>query len=207
MKTRFFTAGLMTALLTLWAVSPQAMAQWVSSTNPEAVKAGTYRVEPFHTQVGFAISHFGFTVSGLFSGASGRLQYDPANVSVSRLEFSIPVHSLRTTVPPLSEQLKGKQWFDAARFPTVTFTSTQVTVTGKDAFTIVGNLTLHGVTKPVTLNARLVGSSTNPLDKAVTVGFKATGTIKRSDFDLKQYLSLLGDEVRLTIDGAFELQQ
>jgi len=208
MKTRFFAAGIMTAMLALAIATTQAMAQQISSSNPDAVKAGAYKVEPFHTQIGFSISHFGFThFSGLFSGASGTLQYDPANVSASKLDVSVPVQSVLTTVPPLNEELKGEQWFDTAKFQTATFTSTKVTSTGKGTVTIVGDLTLHGVTKPVTLKAHLVGSGVNPLDKAFTAGFEATGTIKRSDFGITQFLPLLGDEVHLTIAGAFELQQ
>lgn len=208
MKTRYLAAGIMAATLAFSAAVPQAMAQQVSSKDPEAVKAGNYKVEPFHTQVGFSISHFGFSnFSGFFSGASGTLQYDPSKVSLSKLDVSIPVQSILTTVPPLNEQLKGEQWFDSAKFPAATFTSTKVTSTGKGAVTIVGDLTLHGVTKPVTLKAHLVGSGINPLNKIFTVGFEATGVIKRSDFEIKQYLPLVGDEVQLTIAGAFELPQ
>jgi len=208
MKNNFLVAATYTALLALSTIAPPAMAQQVSSKDPALVKAGTYKVEPFHTQVGFSISHFGFTnFSGLFSGASGTLQYDPAKVSVSKLSVSIPVQSILTTVQPLSDELKSDHWFDVARFPTATFSSTKVTATGNGAITVVGDLTLHGITKPVTLRARLVGSGTNPMDKAFTVGFEATGTIKRSDFEIKQYLPLLGDDVQLNIAGAFELEQ
>ena len=72
---------------------------------------------------------------------------------------------------------------------------------------VIGDFTLHGVTKPITLKAHLVGSGVDPLDKVFTVGFEATGTIKRSDFGVKQYLPLLGDEVHLIIAGNFKLQQ
>ena len=198
-------AGALAALLSA-AVPLHAVAQ-VASQDPKAVKAGTYAVEPYHTQVGFSISHFGFTnFSGFFSGASGTLQLDPAKLSATKLEVSIPVSSVLTTVSVLDDELKGDKWFDAAKFANATFTSTSVTSTGAGAATINGDLTLHGVTKPITLKAHLVGSGVNPLDKTFTVGFEATGTIKRSDFDVKQYLPLLGDEVHLTIAGNFKLQ-
>lgn len=207
MKTRHLAAALTAMFLTIGAVAPAAFAQQVASANPAAVKAGNYKVEPFHTQIGFSISHFGFTnYSGLFSGASGTLQYDPAKPGASSLNVSVPVQSIMTTVPTLTDELKGDKWFDATQFPTATFVSTQVSATGKGKFTVVGNLTLHGVTQPVTLQAHLVGAGVNPLDKQFTAGFEAVGTIKRSDFGIKQYLPLLGDEVRLTIAGAFELQ-
>lgn len=207
MKTHLLTASAMTALLAL-PFGGQALAQQVASKDPNLVKAGTYTAEPYHTQIGFSISHFGFSnFSGFFSGASGTLRLDPANLSISKLEVAVPVQSILTTVPPLDDALKGDQWFDSARFPNATFVSTKVTKLGNDTATIVGNLTLHGVTKPVTLKARLIGVGTNPLDKSFTIGFQATGAIKRSDFGIKQYLPLLTDEVALKIDTAFVLQQ
>lgn len=172
------------------------------------MKAGTYTVEPRHTQVSFSISHFGFTdFSGFFSGASGALQLDPSAPSASQLDVSIPVSSVLTTVPALDDQLKTDQWFDAAKYPNATFKSTNVTPIGKDSATITGDLTLHGVTKSITLKAHLIGSGVNPLDRSFNLGFEAVGTIKRSDFGIKQYLPLLGDEVTLRIAGAFVYQQ
>jgi polyisoprenoid-binding protein YceI len=207
MKTRFLAASAMTALLSLASLVPHAMAQQVASKDPKAVKAGIYKVEPYHSQIGFSISHFGFSdFSGSFSGVSGTLTLDTANVGISELKVSVPVQSVLTTVPPLTDELKGDKWFDVAKFPNAAFTSTKVTQTGKDTAAIVGDLTLHGVTKPITLKARLVGAGTNPLEKSFTVGFDATGAIKRSDFGINQYLPLLGDDVTLKIAGAFVLQ-
>jgi polyisoprenoid-binding protein YceI len=207
MKTRYLAAGAMVALLALSSLAPQAMAQQVASKDPSAVKAGTYKVESYHTQISFSISHLGFSYfSGFFSGASGTLTLDPAKIGISKLDVSVPVQSLLTTVPILDSELKGEQWFDTAKFPTATFVSTKITKTSSDGATIVGDLTLHGVTKPVTLKARLVGAGTNPLDKSFTIGFEATGAIKRDDFGIKQDLPLVGDDVTLKIAGAFVQQ-
>ena len=171
-----------------------------------SAKPGSYKVESYHTQVGFSISHFGFTnYSGLFSGATGTLQLDPAKLGTSKLDISIPVESITTTVSKLTDELKGDKWFDTARFPKATFVSTQV-VPATDGATVTGNLTLHGITKPVVLHVRFIGAGVNPLDKAYTVGFEATGTIKRSDFGVTTYLPAVGDEVQLNIAGAFEQQ-
>jgi polyisoprenoid-binding protein YceI len=205
---KLLAAGAMTALLSLAAVAPHAMAQPVASQDPNTVKAGTYKIEPNHTQIGFSVSHMGFTnFLGLFSGASGTLQLDPAKSSAAKLQVSVSVQTVLTTAPALDDELRGDKWFDVAHFPTATFTSTKVTPTGKGTATITGDLTLHGVTKPVTLKARFFGAGVNPLDKAYTTGFEATGTIKRGDFGIKTYLPLIGDDVQLTISGAFELQQ
>jgi polyisoprenoid-binding protein YceI len=200
-------AGAVVALLSLAAAAPAAQAQAVAQS-PKAIKAGTYKVEPGHTQVMFSVSHFGFTnYSGIFSDASGTLQLDPADPAASKLTVSIPVNSVMTTSTKLDQELKSAQWFDAAKFPTATFTSTKVTPTGERTATIEGDLTLHGVTKPVTLQAHLGGAGVNPLDKAHTVGFAATGVIQRGDFGVKEYLPVVGNDVHLTIAGAFELQQ
>ena len=204
---RLFATGLTAALLAAAALAPPALAQQPASKDPAAVKAGTYKVEPHHTQVVFSLSHFGFNdYYGFFSGASGTLTLDPAKIETAKLDVSVPVDTVFTTSPKLTAELKGGEWFDAARFPTATFASTKVTATGKDTATIEGNLTLHGVTRPVTLEARLVGAGTNPLSKATTVGFEATGTIKRTDFGVSKYAPLVSDEVTLRITAAFELQ-
>jgi polyisoprenoid-binding protein YceI len=169
-----------------------------------SAKPGSYKVESYHTQVGFSISHFGFTnYSGQFSGATGSLQLDPAKLGTSKLDISIPVDSVTTTVSKLTDELKGDKWFDTTKFPKATFVSTQVVPTAEGA-TVTGNLTLHGVTKPVVLHVRFIGAGVNPIDKAYTVGFEATGTIKRSDFGVTTYLPAVGDEVQLSIAGAFE---
>jgi polyisoprenoid-binding protein YceI len=206
--TRFSpAAGALVALLSFAAAAPAAQAQAVAQS-PKAIKAGTYKIEPHHTQVIFSVSHFGFTnYSGFFSGASGTLQLDPAKPAASTLTVTIPIQSVATTSSVLDEELKGAQWFDAAKFPIATFTSTKVTPTGERTATIEGNLTLHGVTKPITLQAHLGGAGVNPLDKAYTVGFEATGVILRGDFGVKEYLPVVGNDVHLTIAGAFELQQ
>jgi len=94
-----------------------------------SVKPGSYKVESYHTQVGFSVLHFGFTrYSGLFSGATGSLRLDPTNLAASKLDVVIPVESITTTVPKLTDELKGDKWFDAAKYPQATFTSTKVTV-------------------------------------------------------------------------------
>ncbi len=113
---------------------------------------------------------------------------------------------MTTTSAKLTDELKGDQWLDAGKYPTMTFVSTKVAPAGKDHAKVTGDLTLHGVTKPVTLDVTLVGAGANPLNKKYTVGFEATGTLKRSEFGVKTYVPLIGDELHLTIAGAFERQ-
>jgi polyisoprenoid-binding protein YceI len=170
----------------------------------DSVKAGTYKVESLHTQVGFSLSHFGFTnYSGIFSGATGSLELDPTHLRASKLDVTIPIESILTTVPKLTDELKGDKWFDIAKFPRAVFTSTSVALAEGGNATVSGNLTLHGVTRPVVLHVHLIGAGVNPLDKSYTIGFQASGTIKRTDFGVSLYAPALGDEVELSIAGAF----
>ena len=200
------TKHLATLLLATALASP-ALAQGAASEDPAQVQPGTYAVEPQHTQVGFGVSHMGFTTYyGRFSNASGTLELSPKAPASSKLDVTVPVSTVSTTSDKLDEELKGAQWFDAQQFPQMTFKSTKVVTEGKDRAKVMGDLTLHGVTKPVTLTVRFQGAGTNPLDKKYTVGFEATGEIRRSDFGIKTYVPLIGDQVQLMISGAFERQ-
>ncbi len=199
-----FAALAVTALI---AAAPSALAQ-IASKNPAAVKTGTYKVDPYHTQVVFTLSHFGFTeFSGMFGDASGSLVLNTAKPAADKLDVTIGMKSVMTTVPALTTELNNNQWFDTAKYPTATFTSTKVIRTGKTTATIDGNLTLHGVTRPIVLKARFIGTGINPIDKADTVGFSAIGVVKRSEFGVKAYVPMVGDDVTLTLAGAFELQK
>ena len=186
-------------------VAGAAAAQMAPNPDPAAVQAGTYAVEPTHTRVLFSLSHLGFTTwYGDFTGASGSLTLDPKAAAASRLAVSVPTASITTTNAKLDDELKTPDWFDAAKYPTINFKSTAVTVTGPGQAEVAGELTLHGVTKPVTLKARFNGGGANPMSRAYTVGFEASGKIKRSDFGVSKYVPMVGDDVDLIISAAFE---
>ena len=195
---RIFLAAIVAAGLT-----GAAPAQIV--TTPAAVHPGAYTVEPYHTRVLFAVSHFGFTTYyGNFTGVTGSLTLDPKKPSDSKLSISIPTASVSTTNPVLDGELKSADWFDAAKYPAITFTSTSVTPTGHGNAKVAGDLTLHGVTKPVTLQVKFNGAGVNPIDKAYTAGFEVSGKVKRSDFGVTKYVPYVGDDVTLIISAAFE---
>lgn len=192
---------LMSAALGLFA----ATAGLAADTHPANVTADSYTVEPAHTRVQFIVNHMGFTNwNGDFTGVSGSLTLDPKNVSASTLDISIPVASISTTNAKIDTELRSGTWFGADQFPTIRFISTKVVKTAANKATITGNLTFHGVTRPVVLTATFNGAGVNPLDKHYTVGFEATGTINRSDFGVKTYIPLLSDETKLHISVAFE---
>lgn len=166
------------------------------------VVAGSYALEPKHTQMRFTVMHFGYTpFSGNFSGASGTLDIDPARPAATRVTVSVPVDTAWTPVQKLTEELRSPMFFDPAQYPKMTFVSDRVTFHGKRA-TIVGKLTLHGITRPFTLSASLVGAG-SAMGKR-TVGFTATGTLNRSDYGIKAVLPLVSDAVTIDIAAAFE---
>jgi polyisoprenoid-binding protein YceI len=200
MRTLFLSTAFSAGLL----LAPVAFAQEVSH-DPASVQPGTYAVEPLHTRVLFAISHMGFsTWYGEFTNVSGSLSLDPKAVGKSTLEIHIPVASVSTSNTKVDGELKDQPWFDAAQFPEIVFKADKVTTSGKAAAKVAGTLTLHGVTKPVVLTVKFNGAGTNVLDKKYTVGFEVSGKIKRSDFGMKTYLPLIGDDVDLIISAAFE---
>jgi polyisoprenoid-binding protein YceI len=174
------------------------------SMSTSAITAGTYAVDGGHTQVAWTLNHLGFSLyHGLFGNPTGSLTLDPAKPNASTLTISFPIADVATTSSKLNTHLMSADFFDAAKFPNATFTSTKVTASGTSA-TVVGNLTLKGVTKPVTLAVKFTGAGANPMSKAVTVGFSATGTIKRSDFGINYGVPAVGDQVDLVLTGAFE---
>lgn len=204
MFRKLFPIALSAALLVAPALTSPARAQEVSH-DPAAVQDGAYSVEPVHTRVLFGVSHMGFTTwYGEFTKVSGSLDLTPKAVAKSTLEIHIPIDAVSTSNAKLDGELKGDQWLDAAKFPEMVFKADKITTTGKDAAKVTGTLTLHGVTKPVTLSVKFNGAGTNVLDKKYTVGFEVSGKIKRSDFGVKTYLPLIGDDVDLIISAAFE---
>lgn len=196
------------ALLAALVLAGPALAQTPPTRDPAQIQAGAYAVDPGHTQVTFTVSHLGLSnYSGTFSDVSGTLDLQPKNPDASKLGIKLPVASVMTTSAKLTGELKDADWLDAGRFPEMTFVSTKVVPDGKDRAKVTGDLTLHGVTKPVTLDVTLVGAGANPISKKYTVGFEAKGKVKRSEFGVKKYLPLIGDDLDLTIAGAFERKE
>ncbi len=172
--------------------------------DPARVAAGTYAVEPTHTLIGWTVNHFGFTdYFGAFGSPTGTLKLDPAKPEASSVSIDIPVTEVFTANARLTEHLKSPSFFDTTRFATAKFVSTGVTANGSTA-KIAGTLTIKGITKPVVLDAKFTGAGTNPFSKKETVGFSATATIKRSDWAITYLEPIVGDEVRLNIQVAFE---
>jgi polyisoprenoid-binding protein YceI len=167
--------------------------------------SGAYRVEPNHTEILFGVNHLGLTMYyGVFSGAHGQLVLDSADPTKSKLEVEVPVASVLTPSPKLNEELKSPAWLNAAAFPEMTYHATSVTLTGPRTARIDGELTLHGVTRPLSLEAKFNRGGENPMTHAFTIGFQGHGTVKRSEFGVNTYLGPISDEVTVTVSAAFE---
>lgn len=204
MRKYFASAAVLAAAFALGPVVAQDTPALPGAPDPARVQAGTYAVDPMHTQVAFTVNHFGFSnYVGLFGMATGSLTIDPAQPAKARVSIEIPMNEVRTSSTELDQHLKGPDFLDTKQYPTAKFVSTAVKVDGTTA-EITGNLTLHGVTRPVTLDAQFTGAGTQPMNKKLNVGFSGVTTIKRSEFGIGKYVPLVSDEVELAITVAFE---
>lgn len=180
--------------------------------DPSRVTAGTYAADPGHSLIGWEVSHFGFSdYFGIFGDVAGTLVLDPANPDAAKVDVTIPVANVTTASKGLTAHLlrPGKDggapdFFGPAPAP-ARFVSTSVKAKGMTAI-ITGDLTLNGITKPVTFEAEFVGAGNNPYNKKATVGFEAETEIKRSDFGVNYAIPFVSDEVELEISVAFEKQ-
>jgi polyisoprenoid-binding protein YceI len=169
-----------------------------------AVAAETFRLEKTHVDLLFSINHAGFTQKhGSFRELDATLQYDAQNLGKSQITVTVKTDSLDTGDAARDRDVKGDKFLDTAKFPEMTFVSAKVTPGPNQTLLVEGTLTLHGVTKPLTLHATLNKSAPNPFDKRPTLGFSASGSLKRSDFGISTYAPLIGDVVNIEIDAEF----
>lgn len=222
---RLMTAGLMLALVACSqqkptppkaaqpAPAPETAAPALESTK---APAGAYKLDPAHTSLIFRVNHLGLSnYTGRFTGLSGELQFDPAKPESSSVVVTIAPRSLQTDYPEpkkldFDAQVQ-KQFLDVAQFNDLTFRSTGIERTGPNTGTITGDLTLHGVTKPITLTATFNGGyPAGGMDPSgARIGFSAKGAFKRSDFGIKFGLPApgttmgVGDQVEVIVETEF----
>jgi len=188
-------------------VIAQQMPAAPGAKDPSRVTGGTYQIDPGHTQVVFAYDHMGFSNNlGVISESTGTLTLDPKNVAAAKVAVDVPIANIRTGVAKLDEHLMKPDFFDSAKFPKATFVSTSVKPDGPTGAEITGNLTIKGVTKPVTLDAEFYGAGKAPamMGGKENVGFVATGQVKRSDFGMGYGVPMVGDAIELKIVAAFQ---
>ncbi|WP_109693979.1 YceI family protein [Chitinophaga deserti] len=185
------------SLLLVMAVSAGAFAQ------------SSWKSDKAHSQLKFDVQHLGLsTVSGSFTDFEASVSASKADFSDGVFTLTAQVGSINTGIEQRDNHLKSPDFFDAATHGTLTFKSTSVKSLGENKYSVTGDLTLHGVTKPVTLDLWYRGTIENPMSKKPTAGFRVTGSIKRTDFGIgaKFPAQMLSDDVAIFADGEFVKQ-
>ncbi|QPQ54897.1 YceI family protein [Allosphingosinicella flava] len=173
----------------------------------EAVKGGAYALDKSHAKIVWGVSHLGFsTYYGEFTDFDAQLTLDAAKPENSKLTVTIDLNSVDTHNEKLDAHLKNPDFFDVAKYPAATFASTRVQRTGPTTAEVTGDLTLHGMTKPVTLFVTLNKAAPGPMTQVYTAGFSAEATIDRTQFGMTTYAPALGKDVKLLISGEFNLK-
>ncbi|GGA94116.1 YceI family protein [Puia dinghuensis] len=168
--------------------------------------AQTWSMDKAHSQVNFGITHMGINeIDGSFGTVSATLTSSKDDFSDGVVEFTADMSSVNTGNEQRNNHLKSPDFFDAAKFATLTFKSTSFKKVSDKTYQVSGDLTLHGVTKPVTLTATFNGTTVNPMNKKTIAGFKVTGTIKRTDFGIGANFpaGMVSDDVTLVANTEF----
>lgn len=186
--------------------SPAFAAEPAKRLPPEA--AGNYVLDKSHANIVFKLNHLGFSdYIGRFNSFDAKLTLNTTNIAASVVDVTITPASVDTNNAELEEKLRGEHYFNISQFPEIKFTSTQLRQTGPSKGIMTGNLTMLGISKPVTLEVTFVGAGMNPYASVYTVGFRATGVLKRSDFGMKTLVPQVGDDVQLLIEAEFHKQE
>lgn len=210
--TKRFLAALVAGPLLAGSMAglPAAVAQ--TQAPALEVPAGTYRIDPTHASVTWQVNHLGLSnYTARFTKFDATLEFDPASPEKSRVTVTIDPKSVRTDFPfPEKEdfdaKIAGPDFLDAGKYPEIRFVSTKVERLGADTGRMHGDLTFHGVTKPVVMDVKLVGAKTHPMRGVGAMGFSAVTTFKRSDFGVTNLVPMVGDEVTVRVEAEF-LQQ
>jgi polyisoprenoid-binding protein YceI len=189
------------------AISKLLLAIALTAAAPIVVHADTWQIDPNHTNVEFTVRHLMISnVKGQFEKTTGTITTDPANPAASSIDATIDASSVNTRVAMRDDDLKSPDFLDVAKYPTITFKSTKVEADGAGKWNVTGDLTLHGVTKPVVLAVEATGTPIKDPMGTTRVGASATTKINRKDFGLTWNKALeaggvvVGDEVAISID-------
>jgi polyisoprenoid-binding protein YceI len=179
------------------------------------VPAGDYKMDPAHTTLIFRVNHLGFSnYTARFRRFDAQLRFDPRNVTATQLTATVDPRSIETDFPDpkynFNAELAGEQWLHAAKFPEITFRTTRVEDLGDQKMRVHGDLTMHGVTRPIVLDATYNGGYVgHPLDPQARVGFSAHGVLRRSEFGISGGIPQVGtnmgvgDQVAVAIESEF----
>lgn len=169
-----------------------------------ALRKGEYSLDQAHASVLFKIDHLGFsTYIGRFERVDASLDFNDKNPERAKVEATIDMTSLDIANDEFAETLMGPDWFNAQAYPQAKFSSDKIIVTGETSGVMTGDLTLNGKTRPVTMNVTFNGGARDLLRGAYVVGFSATGTIDRTDFDVSKFAGIITNDVTLEIEAEF----
>jgi len=182
-------------------VAIAAGAALMSAAAPTFAAEVAYKLDPAHTETSFSIDRFGFTsILGIFAKSEGTIWLDEAAPEKSRVEATVDVASLQAGNPAREQHVTGERWLNAAKNPTMTFKSTKVVKTGADTAKVTGDMTIMGVTQPVTLDVKLNKIGTGPMGPNKMAGFTITGSISRKVFGSAGGAGAIGDNVAIRIE-------
>lgn len=166
--------------------------------------SGHYALEKNHASITFKVMHMGYAYYTMrFNDFDASIDLDAKAPEKSKLSVTIDPKSLDSNNAKLTEHVGSADFLDVAKYPSITFVSKSIEKTGPNTGKIVGDMTIHGVTKPVTLDATFNGGSPHPMMKQYDIGFSATTTLKRSDFGVSGYIPLVGDDVQVSVETEF----
>jgi polyisoprenoid-binding protein YceI len=200
----FARALLCTALLTAVACTPIQVLTHTVSQNEASVPVGRYDLDPDHCSITFDIDHFRYSRFAMrFDRKQGQLDWNEGGLEKSTASIMIDAASIDTNVPLLDKMVKSASMLDVERYPEIHFASTRFERTGESRGNLTGDLTIHGVTQPVTLDVTFNGFAPDPLTKKDTLGFSAEGHFSRAKFGLATWYPAVGDDVRVHIQAEF----
>ena len=164
----------------------------------------TWKADPMHSKLAFSVTHLGISdIDGLFKTFDLSVSTNKADFSDAVFDLSVDVASIDTAVEMRDNHLRSVDFFEVEKYAKMTFKSTSIKKNGKDKYKLSGDLTLHGITKPVTLDLWYRGTVENPQSKATTAGFQVTGSINRADFGVGPNFPppMISNEVKIKADG------
>lgn len=169
---------------------------------PFAASAAPWAIDKSHALISFSVNHLGFsTTRGVFENYDATIDFDPDNIAATKVEIVIDAASVNTFFGKRDDHIRNQDFFDVKKHPTMTFTSTKVTKTGDETATVDGNMTILGVTKPVSFSAKLVKMGPHPFDPSKQIaGMEITGEIDRTQFGMKKFAPAIGAVIPFTFD-------
>ena len=192
------------ALLTAMACTPVQVLTHSVSQNETRVPAGRYDLDHDHCSITFDVDHFKYSRFTMrFDRKQGQLDWNEGGLEKSTAAITIDAASIDTNVPLLDKMVKSASMLDVARYPEIRFVSTRFERTGESRGTLTGDLTIHGVAQPVTLDVTFNGFARDPLTKKDTLGFSADGRFSRAKFGLSTWYPAVGDDIHVRIQAEF----